>query len=103
MHIDSVVEEAQLLRKLGFEMFSLHNAYRNGPVSQLLSPLCNHRTDEYGGNVKGRALALLEIFDALKQTLGRGFPAGMPGQRRGSRGHHHSGYHRAVPVGRGEN
>ena len=74
MHIDSVVEEAVLLKKLGFEMFSLHNAYRNGPVSQLLSPLCNHRTDEYGGDVKGRARLLLEIFDALKQTLGRDFP-----------------------------
>ncbi len=74
MHIDSVVEEAKLLQKLGFEMFSLHNAYRNGPVSQLLSPLCNHRTDEYGGSVKNRARLLLEIFDALKQTLGRDFP-----------------------------
>ena len=74
MHIDSVVEEAQLLKKLGFEMFSLHNAYRNGPVSQLLSPLCNHRTDEYGGSVENRARLLLEIFDALKQTLGRDFP-----------------------------
>lgn len=74
MHIDSVVEEAALLKKLGFEMFSLHNAYRNGAVSQLLSPLCNHRRDEYGGDVKGRARLLLEIFDALKQTLGRDFP-----------------------------
>ena len=74
LHIDSVVEEAKLLQKLGFEMFSLHNAYRNGPVSQLLSPLCNHRTDEYGGSVKNRARLLLEIFDALKQTLGRDFP-----------------------------
>lgn len=74
MHIDSVVEEALLLKKLGFEMFSLHNAYRNGPVSQLLSPLCNHRTDEYGGSVENRARLLLEIFDALKQTLGRDFP-----------------------------
>lgn len=74
MHIDSVVEEAKLLQKLGFEMFSLHNAYRNGPVSQLLSPLCNHRSDEYGGSVKNRARLLLEIFDALKQSLGRDFP-----------------------------
>ncbi|MDD6024674.1 MAG: FAD-dependent oxidoreductase, partial [Oscillospiraceae bacterium] len=74
MHIDSVVEEALLLKKLGFEMFSLHNAYRNGPVSQMLSPLCNHRTDEYGGSVLNRARLLLDIFDALKQTLGRDFP-----------------------------
>ena len=74
MHIDSVVSEAVLLKKLGFEMFSLHNAYRNGPVSQLLSPRCNHRTDEYGGSVRNRARLLLEIFDALKQTLGRDFP-----------------------------
>lgn len=74
VHIDSVVEEALMLRKLGFEMFSLHNAYRNGPVSQLLSPFCNHRIDEYGGSVRNRARLLLEIFDALKQTLGRDFP-----------------------------
>jgi 2,4-dienoyl-CoA reductase-like NADH-dependent reductase (Old Yellow Enzyme family)/thioredoxin reductase len=74
LHIDSVVEEAVLLKKLGFEMFSLHNAYRNGPVSQLLSPLCNHRTDEYGGSVENRARLLLDIFDALKQTLGQDFP-----------------------------
>ena len=74
MHIDSVVEEALLLKKLGFEMFSLHNAYRNGPVSQLLSPLCNHRADAYGGSVRNRARLLLDIFDALKQTLGQDFP-----------------------------
>lgn len=38
MHIDSVVEEALLLKKLGFEMFSLHNAYRNGPGQSATFP-----------------------------------------------------------------
>lgn len=73
-YIDSTVENAVMLRKLGFEMFSFHNAYRGGPGAQFWSPICNHRTDEYGGSMKNRARLLLELFDALKQTLGRDFP-----------------------------
>jgi len=73
-YIESTVKNAVMLRKLGFEMFSFHNAYRGGPGAQFWSPICNHRTDEYGGSVKNRARLLLELFDALKQTLGKDFP-----------------------------
>lgn len=73
-YIDSIVREAVTLSKLGFEMISLHNAYCGTVASQLWSPLCNSRKDEYGGSLKNRARLLLEIYDALRQTLGRGFP-----------------------------
>lgn len=73
-YIDSTVRNAVLLKQLGFEMYSFHNAYRGHIGGQLWSPICNHRTDEYGGSVRNRARFLLEIFDALKQTLGKDFP-----------------------------
>lgn len=73
-YIDSTVKNAVVLKDLGFEMFSIHNAYHNSLTSEFWSELCNHRTDEYGGSVKGRARLFLELFDALRQTLGRDFP-----------------------------
>ena len=72
--IDSTVQEAKLLKLLGFEMFSQQNAYLCGIGATFFSPLCNHRTDAYGGSVKNRARFLVELYDALKQELGRDFP-----------------------------
>jgi thioredoxin reductase len=74
-YIESACNSALELKKLGFQMFSFHNAYRGGPGAQLWSPLCNHRHDEYGvDTVENRARFLLDLFDALKSTLGRDFP-----------------------------
>ena len=72
--IDSAVHEAKLLKTLGFEMFSQQNAYLCGIGATFFSPQCNHRTDKYGGSVKNRARFLVELYDALKQELGREFP-----------------------------
>ena len=38
------------------------------------STRCNTRGDAYGGSVKNRARLFLELFDALRQTLGPDFP-----------------------------
>ena len=74
-YIDSTVKSALELKSLGFQMFSFHNAYRGHIGAQLWSPLTNHRHDEYGvDTVEGRARFLIELFDALKQSLGRDFP-----------------------------
>ncbi len=72
--IDSTVERAVAMKAMGFEMISVHSAYRTGPTGNLFSPLCNHRTDEYGGSSENRARALIELFGALRETLGRDFP-----------------------------
>ena len=62
------------MKSLGFEMLTQHSAYRCVTIGKFLSPLTNQRTDEYGGDVHGRGRILVELFDALKQTLGQGFP-----------------------------
>ena len=73
-YIDTSCQSAAILKGLGFEMLSVHNAYRNNPGGQLWSPICNQRSDEYGGSTANRARFLLDLFDALKQTLGQDFP-----------------------------
>ena len=72
--IENSVENSKTLTKLGFDYFAIHHAYRNNLGAQLLSPLTNHRTDEYGGDVKGRSRFTLELFEALRGAYGRDFP-----------------------------
>ncbi len=73
-YIDTTVENAKILKMFGFEMFAIHCAYHNNPASEFWSTCCNTRTDEYGGSVKNRARLILDMFDALRQTLGKDFP-----------------------------
>jgi len=39
-------------------------------VSQFLTPYTNHRTDEYGGSLRGRARFALEIVQAVRRRVG---------------------------------
>lgn len=73
-YIAETVADAVMLKKLGFDMMSLHCAYRRCIHAQFLSPLCNHRTDEYGGSVENRSRFMLELYGAMKEALGRDFP-----------------------------
>lgn len=73
-YIAETVADAVMLKKLGFDMMSLHCAYRRCIHAQFLSPLCNHRTDEYGGSVENRSRFMLELYGAMKQALGKEFP-----------------------------
>lgn len=43
-------------------------------ISQFLSPVDNHRTDEYGGSLEGRMRFLIEIYQGMRETLGPDFP-----------------------------
>ena len=45
----SLAEQVGILRFLDFDMVSLHFCYRGQIPTAFLSPLTNHRTDEYGG------------------------------------------------------
>jgi anthraniloyl-CoA monooxygenase len=49
----------------GFDLLELHCAH-GYLLSSYLSPLTNHRTDEYGGPLEGRLRYPLEVFDALR-------------------------------------
>jgi anthraniloyl-CoA monooxygenase len=49
----------------GFDLLELHCAH-GYLLSSFLSPLSNHRTDEYGGDLTNRLRFPLEVFDAVR-------------------------------------
>ena len=54
-------------RKAGFQVIELHAAH-GYLFHEFLSPLSNHRTDEYGGDIRNRARFLLETIDAAREV-----------------------------------
>jgi len=51
----------------GFQVIELHAAH-GYLLHQFLSPLSNHRTDEYGGSFENRIRLLLEIIEAVQEV-----------------------------------
>jgi len=64
---------AQRARKAGFDGVEIHSTgyYL---VAQFLSSTANVRQDEYGGNLRNRARFLIEIIDAVRETVGEAYP-----------------------------
>jgi 2,4-dienoyl-CoA reductase-like NADH-dependent reductase (Old Yellow Enzyme family) len=59
--------------KAGFKVIELHAAH-GYLINEFLSPLSNHRNDEYGGSFENRSRFLIEIIEAT-QTV---WPAHLP-------------------------
>lgn len=59
--------------KAGFDVVEIHGAH-GYLISQFLSPLANHRTDEYGGSRENRMRFALEVADAIRKV----WPADKP-------------------------
>ncbi len=66
-------EAAARVKEAGFDAVEIHGAH-GYLLSQFLSPLTNHRTDEYGGNWEKRARFACEVIEAVKQSVGKSFP-----------------------------
>lgn len=67
------VTTARVAKKAGFTGVEIHAAH-GYLISQFLSPVDNHRTDEYGGSLEGRMRFLIEIYQGMRETLGPDFP-----------------------------
>jgi len=57
----------------GFEVIEIHAAH-GYLVHQFLSPLSNHRSDEYGGSFENRIRLLLEITDSVRTVWPHDLP-----------------------------
>ncbi|HET8959363.1 bifunctional salicylyl-CoA 5-hydroxylase/oxidoreductase [Nocardioides sp.] len=70
---DQFVESARRGAEAGFDLLELHCAH-GYLLSAFLSPVTNHRTDEYGGDVAARLRFPLEVFSAMREV----WPSGRP-------------------------
>ncbi|WP_176594566.1 FAD-dependent oxidoreductase [Sphingobium sp. EM0848] len=57
----------------GFDGIEIHGGH-GYLLSSFMSPATNTRTDEYGGDLKGRARLLLEVVRAVRDVVGPDFP-----------------------------
>ncbi|MET9295906.1 FAD-dependent monooxygenase [Streptomyces sp. NPDC003077] len=62
---EQFVRAARAAARAGFDLLELHCAH-GYLLSGFLSPLTNHRTDGYGGDLAGRLRYPLEVFDAVR-------------------------------------
>jgi 2,4-dienoyl-CoA reductase-like NADH-dependent reductase (Old Yellow Enzyme family) len=67
--IKRIIEEFRLAsirsRRAGFSVIEIHAAH-GYLLHEFLSPLSNHREDEYGGSLEGRARMLIEVVQAIR-------------------------------------
>lgn len=70
---DSFAAAAMRAARLGIDAVQLHGAH-GYLLHQFLSPLSNHRDDEYGGSLENRMRFPLEVHDAVRAA----FPAERP-------------------------
>jgi 2,4-dienoyl-CoA reductase-like NADH-dependent reductase (Old Yellow Enzyme family) len=71
--VDAFANAARRARSAGFDAVQIHSAH-GYLLSQFLSPIYNRRQDEYGGDIRNRARIHLEIYDAVRQTVGEDYP-----------------------------
>ncbi|HKU82011.1 MAG TPA: bifunctional salicylyl-CoA 5-hydroxylase/oxidoreductase [Candidatus Tumulicola sp.] len=62
---DAFVRAAEMGLQAGFDMLELHCAH-GYLLSSFITPLLNHRTDEYGGSLENRLRYPLEVFAAIR-------------------------------------
>ncbi|WP_461028104.1 bifunctional salicylyl-CoA 5-hydroxylase/oxidoreductase, partial [Streptomyces sparsus] len=70
---DAFAAAAERAATAGFDLLELHCAH-GYLLSGFLSPLTNHRTDAYGGDIAGRLRFPLEVLDAVRAA----WPADRP-------------------------
>lgn len=65
-------EAARRAKEAGFDGVEFHCAHGVWQ-SRFLTPAYNHRTDEYGGSLENRARIIYELYDAVREAVGKEF------------------------------
>lgn len=66
--IKAFADAAKRSIKAGFDVIEIHNAH-GYLLGEFLSPVSNHRTDEYGGSYENRIRLTLEVVDAVRAAI----------------------------------
>jgi 2,4-dienoyl-CoA reductase-like NADH-dependent reductase (Old Yellow Enzyme family) len=71
--VNAFKEAARRTKEGGFDGVEIHSAH-GYLLNQFFSPLANKRTDEYGGDVRGRIKIHLDVIKAVRDAVGEDFP-----------------------------
>ena len=71
--IQQFADAAVRVQKAGGDGVEIHAAHAHGLLGGFLSPTYNKRTDEYGGDIKGRLRLTLEVIAAVREACGEDF------------------------------
>jgi len=71
--VQAFAQAAIRAKSAGFDGVQIHSAH-GYLLSQFLSPMFNHRKDEYGGDIQNRARALISALKNIRQSVGEDYP-----------------------------
>lgn len=71
--VKAYVDAAFRVKEAGFDAVQIHLAHHY-LLNQFLSPHYNQRKDEYGGSLENRMRIVREIYEAVRERVGRDFP-----------------------------
>ncbi|PSS32035.1 hypothetical protein PHLCEN_2v2180 [Hermanssonia centrifuga] len=71
--VQAFADAARRAVQAGFDVIEIHGAH-GFLLHSFMSPVSNHRTDEYGGSWENRTRILIEIVDAIRKVV----PADLP-------------------------
>lgn len=71
--VDLFVKAAKRVQEAGFDGVQIHCAHGYF-LSQFISPLYNHRSDEYGGCAENRIRIVQEVYHAIRKEVGKDYP-----------------------------
>ncbi|MGI9279243.1 MAG: NADH:flavin oxidoreductase/NADH oxidase family protein [Endozoicomonas sp.] len=74
--IKAFATSAGLAKEVGFQGVQIHSAH-GYLVNQFLSPRHNQRNDQWGGSAENRQRFVLEVFKAIRESVGEAFPIGI--------------------------
>jgi 2,4-dienoyl-CoA reductase-like NADH-dependent reductase (Old Yellow Enzyme family) len=74
--IEEFAAAARRVERIGYDVIELHGGH-GYLLHQFMSPISNHRTDEYGGSTENRIRFPIEVFEAVRKVFPEQKPIGM--------------------------
>ena len=71
--VNAYANAARRVKESGFDVVEIHGGH-GYLLSQFLSPYYNKREDEYGGSIENRGRIIFEIYEAMREAIGKEFP-----------------------------
>ncbi|MCH3963527.1 MAG: FAD-dependent oxidoreductase [Clostridium sp.] len=76
-YVKKFAEAAFIAKNAGFDGIEIHAVHEGYLIDQFTIGLYNNRTDEYGGDIRGRLKFPIDIVKAVKRICGEDFPVSL--------------------------